>query len=89
MLSGEMEKAISAIRMAFLEAAESPITIDSDVDAICSPRISGLLDGIGVTTIKQLIELTANELSEIPQLGGSSVDTIEENLDAVGFSLRK
>jgi DNA-directed RNA polymerase subunit alpha len=48
----------------------------------------GCLTRVGITTIAQLVELTAADLRDIRNLGNKSINAIQTQLGEIGLSLK-
>ena len=89
MLSGEKEKAISAIRVAFDRAAleASDLPSDACLETITDPRTAGILAVNGIFTVADLIEYSTDELLAMPQIGTTAVAQLQSELGYHGLKL--
>jgi hypothetical protein len=89
-VSGEPAKAHAAVDAAFVAVrAVNAISLDSPLESILIGRISTILRGGGIHTVKDLLHHTRDSLKQIQQIRYKSIDLIEEKLANHGLSLRR
>jgi len=85
---GNRERAIAAIDRAFIIAAETDFSgPGAPLSSILSIRMAGILENVGVESIRDLCGLTVEELLAVPSLGAKSVNHIVSVLKSLGYEL--
>lgn len=91
LLRGEYERALRAVDRAFEVArqADAGIGLESPVSDICSIKVTNCLESVGIETIGDLIQCSAQELLMVANIRNKSVDNLQFELGKLGLELRK